>query len=184
MLFPNRKGFTLIELLVATTIASLACTMAVSLWFGLHQTVLRRETRNLENLATQTGLLALQGRMQRVESLLELGSDRLLWQTDNHQDTLDWSSDSLLLNGHSLFPSPLENVEVQLLGPRWDEDSLESYADWDSLDLNNDQQLDQDEMDLDFSRSWDRQELQRASMISIHLTFSDGATALIQQALR
>jgi prepilin-type N-terminal cleavage/methylation domain-containing protein len=179
------KGFTLIEILVVVAISAIACTLAMSAWFSNHVSVLERQQRNIDALGLQSACMALDFRFSKAVRFLEIRENRIIWQQSNGRlDTLCLDGNNLLLNGLPFISSKVTSLTIIATGYSWPADSTDKFAHWIQLDMNRDHILDQVELDVDYSRSLDIEEISRVALLELQIVFDNGVQTRIRHAIR
>jgi len=163
-----QQGFTLIEMMAAMALSALVCVLAMSLWFGLHQSILVREKSGLGALGTQTMVMALDGMLERARVFQFQDKTHLVWMDwTGKEDTLWWDGDSLRLNDRVILQDSPTAVQMNVSGP---EDSLLHRMTF-------------EELDHDYSRTLDSMELSRAAFIQVQLDLPGGRSIQIVHAI-
>jgi|GEM_PF-4065857 len=179
------RGFTLIEVLVTMALSSIACVLAMQLWFGHHVSVLDRHKRNIETLGVQTACMALDMRISKAAGFTEISDSRIIWEESSGAfDSLERDGDSLRLNGRVVVMEKVIEFIVNVSGPTWPADSTDKFAKWIRLDLNGDSHLDQEELDVNYSRTLDQEELRRVALLELQIHFENGSSTVIRRAMR
>ncbi len=160
---PNRKGFTLIELLVSIVLSAILSLLAMNLWLGLQSTLHHKRNNGLDAHGYRTMALAFDARLAKGGGLLELGPQRVIWESSAFGfDTLEIRSDTLWLNHHKLFSRKVLKLNIMAWG--------------DSIGF--------DDLDANYSGHLDAKESQRVQHFQIDLVLDSLPALLFHKQVR